>query len=75
MSNRDGKKVNIYCLNYGLAKKNNILWGKPQGSEYRKYFIERPFNYTNLILEEIKEVQIIAVYYSGSNWQKNIKYR
>ena len=59
MSNRDGKKVNIYCLNYGLAKKNNILWGKPQGSEYRKYFIERPFNYTNLILEEIKEVQII----------------
>ena len=25
--------------------------------------------------EEIKEVQIIAVYYSGSNWQKNIKYR
>ena len=59
MSNRDGKKVNVYCLNYGLAKKNNILWGKPQGSEYRKYFIERPFNYTKLILEEIKEVQII----------------
>lgn len=59
MSNRDGKKVNIYCLNYGLAKKNNIIWGKPQGSEYRKYFIERPFNYTNVILDEIKEVQII----------------
>ncbi len=59
MSNRDAKKVNIYCLNYGLAKKNNIVWGRPQGSEYRKYFIERPFNYTNMILEEIKEVQII----------------
>jgi hypothetical protein len=59
MSNRDGKKVNIYCLNYGLAKKNNIIWGKPSGGEYRKYFIERPFNYTNLILDEIKEVQII----------------
>lgn len=27
------------------------------------------------IIEEIKEVQIIAVYYSGSNWQKNVKYR
>ena len=21
MSNRDGRKVNIYCINYGLAKK------------------------------------------------------
>lgn len=59
MSNRDGKKVNVYCLNYGLAKKNNIFWGKPHGSEYRKYYIERPFNYTNLILNQIKEVQII----------------
>lgn len=59
MSNRDGKKVNVYCLNYGLARKNNIFWGKPQGSEYRKYFIERPFNYTNLILNQIKEVQVI----------------
>ena len=59
MSNRDAKKVNIYCLNYGLAKKNNILWGKPPGTSYRKYFIERPFNYTNIILEEMREVQTI----------------
>ena len=27
------------------------------------------------IIEKTKEVQIIAVYYSGSNWQKNIKIR
>lgn len=27
------------------------------------------------IIEDIKEVQIIAVYYSGSNWQKRVKYR
>lgn len=27
------------------------------------------------IIEIIKEVQIIAVYYSRSNWHKNIKYR
>ena len=27
------------------------------------------------IIETIKEVQIIAVFYAGSNWQKNIKYR
>jgi len=58
-ANRDGKNTNIYCLNYGLCKKNNIYWGKPKGSEYRTYFIERPFNYTNLILEQIKEMKII----------------
>ena len=33
-----GKKVNVYCLNYGLAKKNNIIWGRAQGTIYRKYF-------------------------------------
>ena len=31
--------------------------------------------YNVKILEDIKEVQIIAVYYSRNNWQKNIKYR
>lgn len=58
-SNRDGKIVNIYCLNYGLAKKNNILWGKPKGTAYRTYFIERPFNYTELVLEQIREIKVI----------------
>ncbi|WP_294454136.1 hypothetical protein [uncultured Allofournierella sp.] len=58
-SNRDGKIVNIYCLNYGLAKKNNILWGKPKGTEFRTYFIERPFNYTELVLEQIREIKVI----------------
>lgn len=52
-SNKDGKKVAIYCINYGLAHKNNILWGRKSGSTYRKYFIERPFNYTSLILDQI----------------------
>lgn len=58
-ANRDGKPTNIYCINYGLAKKNNIIWGKPKGNENRTYFIERPFNYTSLILEQIKEVKVI----------------
>lgn len=53
-SNKDGKKVAIYCINYGLAHKNNILWGRANGSAYRKYFIERPFNYTLLVLNQIR---------------------
>lgn len=58
-ANRDGKMTNIYCINYGLAVKNNIYWGKNNGSEYRTYFIERPFNYTNLVLDQVKVVREI----------------
>lgn len=53
MSDRDGNLAYVYCINYGLAKKNNILWGKPNGSEYRKYFIERPFGFSKFVKEFI----------------------
>lgn len=49
MSDRDGHLVSIYGINYGLAVKNNLLWGKPKGAKYRKYFIARPFNFNPLI--------------------------
>lgn len=49
LSDKDGTPVSIYSLNFGLCKKENILWGKPKGGKYRKYFIERPFNYNKLI--------------------------
>ncbi|MXO04004.1 winged helix-turn-helix domain-containing protein [Flavobacterium sp. HBTb2-11-1] len=51
MSDKDGSPVSIYCLNYGLCKKENLFWGKPNGTKYRKYFIERPFNYNKVISE------------------------
>lgn len=51
MSDKDGNLVSIYCINYGLAVKNNLMWGKPKGSKHRKYFIERPFNFNTLIKE------------------------
>lgn len=49
-SNKDGKKISVYCLNYGLSIKNNIIWGRKSGSAYRKYFIERPFNYSKIVM-------------------------
>lgn len=58
-ANRDQKMVNIYCINYGLCEKNNLLWGKHTGRDYRTYFIERPFNYTKTILQQISEIKII----------------
>ncbi|MCD0473337.1 MarR family transcriptional regulator [Flavobacterium sp. EDS] len=51
MSDKDGKLVSIYCINYGLGVKNNLMWGKPKGSKHRKYFIERPFNFNPSIKE------------------------
>lgn len=62
MSDRDGKKVSVYCLNYGLTLLENMRWGKPSGSEYRKYFIARPFSFDGIFegfLRESKHIQCI----------------
>ncbi len=72
-SNRDQKKVNIYCINYGLCEKNNILWGKHEGRDYRTYFIERPFNYTKIILQQISEIKIIKCKGCGRIFSENKK--
>ena len=72
-ANRDQKMVNIYSLNYGLCEKNNIVWGKNSGSEYRTYFIERPFNYTKTILNQINEVKVIKCTGCGRIFSENEK--
>lgn len=51
MSDKDGQPSSVFCLNYGLAQKHNLNWGKPKGTKHRKYFIERPFNF-NILLKE-----------------------
>ncbi|MFZ6798380.1 winged helix-turn-helix domain-containing protein [Undibacterium sp. Di24W] len=51
MSDKDGQLSSVYCLNYGLTQKHNLSWGKPKGTKYRKYFIERPFSFNVLIKE------------------------
>ncbi len=60
LTDRDAEKVIIYCLNFGLCTKNNLGWGKPTG--YRKYFIERPFNFNKIMdefLTESKNIECI----------------
>ena len=61
MSNRDGIKVSVYALNYGLCQKHTIEFGRPRDKrEYRTYFIERIFDYSHIIAEYIKSNQEIA---------------
>ncbi len=59
MSDKDGIASSIYTINYGLAKKMNIPWGKPEGSKHRKYFIERPFNFTKIIIDFLNNTKKI----------------
>lgn len=59
MSNKAGKKVSIYALNYGLCLNENLRWGKPIGSEYRTYFIESPFNFNLIVTSFLKETKEI----------------
>jgi hypothetical protein len=49
MSDKDGQLSSIFSLNYGLTQKHNLLWGKPEGTRHRKYFIERPYNFNGLL--------------------------
>jgi len=50
MSDRDGRKVTVYALNYGLCQKYTISFGRPSGQrEFRLYFVERVFDYSPLL--------------------------
>jgi hypothetical protein len=48
MKDRDGRKVSIYALNHGLCAKYTIAFGRPSGKrEFRLYYVERIFDYTD----------------------------
>ena len=59
-SSKNGEKVSIYALNYGLCLNENLRWGKPDGNEARTYFIESPFNFNNLLMDFLKDTKEIV---------------
>lgn len=60
MSDRDGREVSVFALNYGLCQKYTISFGRPTGErELRLYFVERVFDYTSIVrafLEKNQEI-------------------
>jgi hypothetical protein len=60
MSDRDGRKVSVFALNYGLCQRYTISFGRPTGErELRLYFVERVFDYTPIVrafLEQNQEI-------------------
>jgi len=62
MTDRLGKKVAVYALNYGLCSKYTIRFGRPNPAEdvaFRLYYIERFFDYTPLINDYLTKNQEI----------------
>lgn len=61
MSDRAGKKVSIYALNYGLCAKYSIRFGRPVGErEFRLYFVERFFDFSPIVLAYLARNQEIV---------------
>jgi hypothetical protein len=60
MSDRDGRKVAVYALSYGLCQKYALAFGRPtEKREHRLYFVERIFDYTALLRDFMKKNQEI----------------
>ena len=60
MKDRDGRKVSIYALNYGLCAKYSIAFGRPEGRrEYRLYYVERIFDYSSILKHYLESNQEI----------------
>jgi hypothetical protein len=60
MSDRDGRKVAVYALSFGLCQKYAIAFGRPtEKREHRLYFVERIFDYTPLLRDFMKQNQEI----------------
>jgi DNA-binding MarR family transcriptional regulator len=60
MSDRSGRKVSVFALNYGLCAKYDIRFGRPVGErEFRLYLVERFFDYSPLVLAYLTKNQEI----------------
>ncbi|WP_412163745.1 hypothetical protein [Curtobacterium flaccumfaciens] len=63
MSDRDGSKVAVYALNYGLCQVQTIEYGRPSGlreQRYRQYYAERVFDYSPILDAYVKTNQEIV---------------
>lgn len=70
MSDREGKKVAIFALNYGLCEKYSVTFGRPLGErEFRLYFVERVFDYSPLVLNYLKNNQEILCDSCGARYE------
>lgn len=46
---KDGRPAVVFALYYGLTESERLSWGYPPGREYRNYFVQRSFDYSNVV--------------------------
>ncbi|WP_162407376.1 methyltransferase family protein [Pseudoxanthomonas jiangsuensis] len=69
MSDRSGRKVSIFALNYGLCNKYSIRFGRPIGKrEWRLYPVERVFDYSPIVLAFLNRNQEISCASCGAKF-------
>lgn len=56
---KNGEKVVVYALYYGLVETERMAWGYPAGRQYRNYFVQRCFDYSRAIHEFLSLKQTI----------------
>ncbi|HYT44815.1 MAG TPA: hypothetical protein VEP90_20980 [Methylomirabilota bacterium] len=71
LSDRGGRKVSVFALNYGLCQKLNIEFGRPEGTDFRNYFVERIFDYTSILENYMTSNQEIKCDHCGSVFGQN----
>jgi predicted transcriptional regulator len=49
----------LFSIDYGLCRKNNINYGRPKDTEFRKYYNDTRFNFNNLVRNHFNETQIL----------------
>jgi hypothetical protein len=60
MNDRDGHRVSVFGLNFGLCQKYAIEYGRPtEKREHRLYFVERVFDYSSILRKFILNNQEI----------------
>lgn len=71
LSDRDSRKVAVFALNYGLCQKLNIEFGRPEGTDFRNYFVDRIFDYTPILANYMTSNQEIKCDHCGSVFGQN----
>ncbi|GAA0107880.1 hypothetical protein [Clostridium tertium] len=49
----------LFSIDYGLCRKNNINYGRPKDTEFRKYYNDTRFNFNNLVRNHFNETQVL----------------
>lgn len=70
MADRNGQRISVYCLNYGLCERYSIRFGRPSGErEFRLYFVERVFDYSSVIRAFLNKNQEITCGHCGATYE------